>query len=318
MPGIPRLGTVFVVIEPMKFLAALAAVSLAPTAAVLLAAPGAVPDLTAENPLDDAPVSTRYEVSRQAMRLAGSPYREQDGQFLLFDPRGDGRVVQVFGDLEAADRIAILVPGAANRADNFWTGVGGERYRAPATQASDLYRAALRTRPDARFAVIAWLGYPTPAGVGPDAARSELARAGAGALVRFVAGLTAVRPQATFALLGHSYGSTVIGAAASRLQRVTDIVAFGSPGMGVDHVAQLGTTARVWAGQAGGDWIRWVPGVRLLGLGHGTKPADPAFGARAFRTADVADHDHYLSPGTDSLADLAAIALSTSDAGVRR
>ncbi|AXB42598.1 alpha/beta hydrolase [Amycolatopsis albispora] len=260
----------------------------------------------------------RYAVNRRAMRSAGGPYRDRDGQFLLFDPRGNGRVVQVFGDLGTADRIAVLVPGAANRADNFWTGVGGASYRAPATQAADLHRAALADRPGARFAVIAWLGYDTPAGVGPSAARPEPARAGAAALVRFTAGLAAVRPQATIALLGHSYGSAVLGAAAARLPRqVTDLVAFGSPGMGVGNVAQLGTTARVWAGQSGGDWIRWVPGVKLFGLGHGTKPADPAFGARVFPTADVTDHDHYLSPGTDSLAALTAIALSTSDPEAR-
>ena len=113
-----------------------------------------------------------------------------------------------------------------------------------------------------------------------------------------MAGLAAVRPEATVALLGHSYGSTVIGAAAPRLPpQVTDIAVFGSPGMGVSDVTRLGTSARVWAGQSARDWIRWVPGVRLFGLGHGTKPADPAFGARVFATADVAGHDHYLSPG---------------------
>lgn len=263
--------------------------------------------------LDGAPPALRYAANQRAMREAGSPYRDRAGQFLLFDPRGDGRVAQVFGDLSTADRIAILVPGVATRADNFWTGVGGKRYRAPAVQAADLYRAAA---PQGRFAVVAWLGYDTPNGVEIAAAREESARAGAAALARFVAGLTAIRPQATIALLGHSYGSTVIGLAAPSLPgQVTDIAAFGSPGMGVNHVTQLGTTARVWAGQSSGDWIRWVPGVRLFGLGHGTKPTTPGFGARVFGTADVADHDHYLSPGTDSLANLAGIALCGTTGG---
>jgi pimeloyl-ACP methyl ester carboxylesterase len=164
--------------------------------------------------------------------------------------------------------------------------------------------------------MVAWLGYDTPDGLAPSAAREDLARAGAAALQRFVAGLTAVRPQATIALLGHSYGSTVIGLAASELPRqVTDIAVFGSLGLGVDDVTQLGTTARVWAGQSSGDWIRWIPGVRVFGLGHGTKPIDSDFGARVFGTSDVADHDHYLSPGTDSLANLAGIAVSGSDQG---
>jgi hypothetical protein len=277
-------------------------------------------DLVARYPsvvgaLDGAPPDLRYAANRLAMHAAGPPYRDHDGQFLLFDSRGDGRVAQVFGDLATADRIAVLVPGVANRADNFWTGVGDRRYRAPAVQAAELYRSATEHGEGDGFAVIAWLGYDTPDGVTVSAAREDLAQVGAMALRRFVAGLAAVRPQATIALLGHSYGSTVIGLAAPGLPpQVTDIAAFGSPGMGVDDVTQLHTTARVWAGQSRGDWIRWVPGLQLFGLGHGTKPTDPAFGARVFATADVADHDHYLSPGTDSLACLTRIATSGTDA----
>lgn len=271
--------TVRYVINVLRALAAVVVI-LAPTASTLLAPPGPTP-----------PVGV-------ADSLPG-------GQILLYDPSGDGRVAQVFGNLGTADRIAVLVPGVGNRLDTFWTGVGGQSYRAPAVQAADLYAAGGR----GNFAVIAWLGYDTPDGVDISAAREDLARAGAVALDRFVAGLVAIRPHATIALLGHSYGSTVVGLAASHLpSNVTDIAVFGSPGMGVDNVTQLHTTARVWAGQSKRDWIRLVPGIRVLGLGHGTKPTDPGFGARVFTTADVPDHDHYLSPGTDSLANLARIA----------
>ncbi|MFI1992080.1 alpha/beta hydrolase [Actinoplanes sp. NPDC020271] len=226
------------------------------------------------------------------------------GTYLLFDPRGQGRVAQVFGDLATARRIAVLVPGMSNRLQNFWRGVGGKQYRSPATQAADLQQAM----GPGDHAVVAWLGYDTPQSV-QQAGRADLAGAGADALVAFAEQLTTAYPQATIALLGHSYGSTVIGRAASRLpSQVTDLAVFGSPGMGVDDVAGLRTTATVWAGQSAGDWVRWVPGLRVFGLGHGTKPVDPAFGARIFETADVRDHDHYLAPGTDSLAALARIA----------
>jgi hypothetical protein len=253
--------------------------------------------------MDGAPVALRYEANRRSMRAAGITC--PDGDYLLFDPRGRGRVAQVFGDLTTARRIAVLVPGMRNRLQNFWRGVGGQAYRSPAVSAADLQRAAVG---DGGFAVIAWLGYDTPQGV-DEAARANLAEAGADALVTFVDGLVAVRPEATIALLGHSYGSTVVGYAASRLDpRVTDIAVFGSPGMGVDDVTGLGTGARVWAGQSDDDWIGWVPSGRVSGLGHGTRPVDPGFGARLFATEDVHDHDHYLSPGTDSLAALARIA----------
>jgi pimeloyl-ACP methyl ester carboxylesterase len=300
-------GSVGVMIDLLRFrrlpaLLTMAAVAVAPSAGLLLAAPPATSPPVADV-LDGTPPDLRYAMSRQAMRAAGGPFGDRDGQYLLFDPRGRGRVAQVFGDLATADRIAVLVPGMGNRAANFWRGVGGERYRAPATQAADLRRAA-----GERVAVIAWLGYDAPQVI-VEAARPDLARSGAAALEALVAGLVALRPEATIALLGHSYGSTVIGLAAPRLPRqVTDLAVFGSPGMGVNTAAGLGTSARVWAGQSANDWIRWVPGRRILGLGHGVKPADPRFGARLFSAADVADHDHYLSPGTDSLANLARIA----------
>jgi hypothetical protein len=290
-------------------------VSAAPAAVhgfLTAASPADRRDLVAEYPrvvgdLDGAPPAMRYAANRWAMGVAGPPYRGRAGRFLLFDPRGAGRVAQVFGDLATADRIAVLVPGAGARGANFWSGVGGKRFRSPSVQAAALYRQGVRYDP--RLAVIAWLGYDTPKGVDRAEVTEDLARAGAVALDRFAAGLVAVCPHATVALLGHSYGSAVIGLAARRLPRqVTDIAVFGSPGMGVDDVSGLGTTARVWAGQAARDWIRWIPGVRFLGLGHGRKPADPRFGARRFATVDVADHDHYLAPGTDSLAALAEIA----------
>ncbi|WP_221321265.1 alpha/beta hydrolase [Actinoplanes sp. L3-i22] len=270
------------------------------------ASPAERRDLVAEFPavlgnLDGAPVELRYAANERAMRASG--FDHPAGDYLLFDPRGRGRIAQVFGDLATARRIVVLVPGMSNRLANFWTGVGGRSYRSTALQAADLQRAA-----GSGVAVIAWLGYDTPQGVA-EGARDGLARAGAAALIRLVDGLLAVRPEATVALFGHSYGSTVIGRAAARLPaRVTDIAVFASPGMGVDRAADLGTGARIWAGQSARDWVRWVPAVRVAGLGHGARPTAAGFGARVFATADVPDHDHYLAPGTDSLAALAAIA----------
>jgi pimeloyl-ACP methyl ester carboxylesterase len=161
-------------------------------------------------------------------------------------------------------------------------------------------------------AVIAWLGYDPPEGIGRDAIREERARAGASALRKFVAGLTAYRPAAAVTVVGHSYGSVVAGLAAHTLgPAVRDIVALGSPGMGVDRAADLGTTARVWAGSSRSDWTRNLPGLRLWGAGHGTLPVDAAFGARQVPAGDVVDHDGYFVSGTDSLRALARIVLDS-------
>ena len=41
---------------------------------------------------------------------------------------------------------------------------------------------------------------------------------------------------------------------------------------GYREAASLDTEARVWAGRESGDSIRFVPHIRLLGLGFGTDP----------------------------------------------
>jgi hypothetical protein len=270
------------------------------------------------DPSHPAALTRMYDANRRAMQTAGAPYAQWTGQgcqFLAFDPRGNGRIVEVFGDLATADRIAVLVPGVANRADNFNTGLGDVRDRAPAVQARAMYDAARAGSPGGHVAVIAWLGYDAPQGVGRSAAREELARAGATSLDRFAKDLAIMRPKATVTVIGHSYGSVVAGLAAADLPaQVKDLVVVGSPGMGVTSVADLHTSAHVWAGQSARDWIDWVPAFQVWGAGHGTIPTTPGFGDRVFGTRGVTDHDHYLAPGTQSLANIVDILLGRDSA----
>ena len=167
--------------------------------------------------------------------------------------------------------------------------------------------------PGARLAVIAWLGYSTPATFSLAVATSADARQGARSLTALVGWLARHRDQV--ALLCHSYGSVVCGLAAPDVA-ATDIAVFGSPGMDAASVASLHTTARVWAGRGTGDWIRDVPHIRLLGLGFGQDPAAPAFGARIF-ACGAGGHSGYLRPGSAALRNLAAIAAG-DPAGVTR
>ncbi|MDQ1535690.1 MAG: hypothetical protein QOE58_83 [Actinomycetota bacterium] len=267
---------------------------------------------------DPAALARVYEANSDAMSDAGGQYAKWAGQgrhFLSFDHRGNGRVVEVFGDLGSADRIAVLVPGVANRADNYNSGVGDVVDRAPAVQARALYDATRAAAPGKHVAVIAWLGYDTPQGVGRSAAREELAREGAIALDQFAKDLAIQRPHAGITVIGHSYGSVVAGLAAAGLPpQVKDIVAIGSPGMGVQRASDLHTSAHLWAGQAGQDWIDWVPAVKVWGAGHGPLPTDPGFGGRVFGTNGVVDHDHYLAPGTQSLGNIVDISLGSDSA----
>jgi pimeloyl-ACP methyl ester carboxylesterase len=286
-----------------------------PAAARAAASTGPTPADVGSGPYPAASIGIGPEVA-VAMRAAGGPYAgwAADGRtFLAFDPRGDGRAVEALGDPGTADRIVILVPGVASRLRDFDRGLGGVRRRAPAAQARALQGQLRNADPGARVAVLAWLGYDPPDGVGWSAARSDSARTGAAELVELAWALAAARPNAAITLVGHSYGAVVVGLAARRLPcQVTDLVALGGVGMGAAEVAGLGSPARVWAAQAADDWIRWLPPVRLFGLGHGVRPADPAFGARPLPTGAGAGHDDYLVPGSPTLAALADVVLRSA------
>jgi hypothetical protein len=280
-------------------LAALLTLSIAPTAAP--AVPAA--------PMAAFPVA--YRDTGRAMIAAGAPYANwaQAGrQFLSFDKHGDGTAVEVLGDLSTADRVAVLVPGVDTTLADFDRGLGGVARRAPAVQARSIYYRVHADEPAARVAVVAWLGYDAPNGIGIDAIREKRARAGAAALIGFVHGVLAQRPGIDVTLIGHSYGAIVVGLAAPHLPAVHDLVALGGVGMGASRASDLGG-ARVWSALAPADWMRRVPQARLLDLGHGRRPSSPKFGAMPLPTAGVAGHDYYLVPGSATLEAVAEIVL---------
>ncbi len=255
--------------------------------------------------LDGAPIALRYAANA---RDDGARYAGR--QILAYQPAGDGRIIEVVGDLASAKRIAVLVPGSDTTLSDFDDGLGGVQRRAPAWQARQLWAAS-----GPGTAVVAWLGYDTPKGIGRAAIRSEWAEAGADALVRFLDGLVVHCPHATITVIGHSYGTVVLGHGAGRLPAaVTDLVALGSPGMDVSRAADLHTNARVWAGSDPTDWTLRLPEIRMLGAGHGTNPTAASFGALPLHVGDAAGHDGYFVSGTDALASIAGVVAGSSAA----
>lgn len=234
-----------------------------------------------------------------ALRVMADPARH----FLSFDGRDGGRTAEVFGDLAHAGRIAVLVPGSDTGLDHY------ARFRAGA--------AALRRETGAGSAVVAWLGYRTPATVSPAVLTTRRAGQAAPELRSFVREMAAARPTARLSLLCHSYGSVVCARAAPGLP-VTDLVLYGSPGTGASHAAALRTPATVWAGRGSADRIAAVPHLRLrlpfATVGFGRDPVDRAFGARIF-DAGASAHSGYLRPGSVSLRNLARIATGRTPAG---
>lgn len=253
---------------------------------------------------DGAPIALRYAANDRARRVNGDP--RPVGRLLAYQPRGQGRIVEVMGDLATARRVAVLVPGM---------GWGLRRVLAerntnpdgPVMGAVALARQMRHAAPRVPSAVIMWLGYHPPGGIDVDVMRSTRAAAGAGRLVRFLRGLPG---RARVTLVCHSYGAVVCGRAAPRLpRRVHDLVALAAPGMDVRSTAGLHTTARVWSGRAADDPIRYTPFVRVAGFGHGTDPTAARFGATVMRTGGAHGHSHYFNPGTESLANVARVAV---------
>ncbi|WP_194896915.1 alpha/beta hydrolase [Catenulispora pinisilvae] len=282
-------------------------------AAINYSPPPKLPTLSAST------LTQRYDLNRAAMAKAadeaqfgGDPALANSlrnlaipsRDFLSFDPSGNGRGIEVVGDLVHAKRIAVVVPGAGNTLSNFdgvkGTGVGAEA----------LYDQAQKLGAHGSLAVIGWLGYDAPSMDSIHVTTLGHAAAGAKALKAFLSQIKAVN-NAPVSLLCHSYGSVVCGQAAPHV-KVTDIAVFGSPGMGVGSVSDLDTSAQVWAGRSANDGIADVPHVQvdLLGVsvGFGDDPVDPAFGARLFN-AGTGGHSDYLRTGNTALYNLALIAL---------
>ncbi|MFC9483942.1 alpha/beta hydrolase [Streptomyces griseus] len=280
--------------------------------------------------LNGAPVTLRYRANRVALRQAVAVEQERahdeklspDGrdeararldrfrsllkggrQILAFDPSGKGRAAEVFGNLDRAARVSVVVPGVDTHLLTLER--SRRQYAAPVGMAKSLYGAERSASPGTRTAVIAWADYTAPAGLGMDAALGGLAANGA---IRLNAMIGALPGVSKVSLFCHSYGSVVCGVAAhSAPDRVADIAVAGSPGMRAANAGQLETDARIWATRDGDDWIGDVPHLEFGGIGHGADPVDPEFGARIVSAAGAAGHSGYFEPGTESLDNFAAI-----------
>ncbi|AGL14496.1 alpha/beta hydrolase [Actinoplanes sp. N902-109] len=275
--------------------------------------------------LDGIPAAARDRANR--LLLAG-PFAErliedrggQRAYLLRLDPGGDGRVVVALGDPDRASAVLTQVPGMT--ADLTSAGNDLTRTERIAVRAHEL-------APAQSVSTIMWLGYDAPDHLG-EAASGSRAVAGARELRRFQEGLRATHlgPPGRQTVLGHSYGSLVVGRAAAAPGLADSVIFVGSPGVGVDHVNQLAVPAdEVWAMTARHDVIQWVVSPRravgaliagpLAGSGDalffGADPAGPAFGARTVASQPDAGHLGYWDKGRPALDALAAITLGRGD-----
>ena len=239
-------------------------------------------------------------VERTLATLAG---RRPAARLLTLDLAGAGRVAIGLGDVDRAGHVAVVVPGMGQDAGH---GLAGT-----VRHAADLLAEAGRQSVQST-AVVAWIGYAAPGWRQvPFAAR---ARVGGRKLAVDLATLAAARTgePAHVTLVGHSYGSTVVGAAMQvGPRRADDLVLLGSPGVLADRVDRLGLSGRrVYVGEAAFD------PVADLGA-FGADPGDQGFGASRVRVDPrpglpwpdevVAAHSHYFDPDSESLRNVARV-----------
>ncbi len=226
------------------------------------------------------------------------------GAILVYRPQLQHYAL-LFGDLETAEHVAVVVPGV---------GDGTNLVQDWIPDAINLYKASTAT------AVVMWKGYDNPADVLAAAAGSiecneDLATA-AHDLTEFVTSLS-LEPEQSLTVVAHSFGSIITGAAlADAGLEVTDVIVAGSPGMTVDELRDLHLQqAHFFSEQAPGDTIA------ELGV-FGAAPASPQFGGTRMSTnapdhPEVTAHSRYFEPGSAALENMADVVTGRYD-DVRR
>ncbi|THV42417.1 alpha/beta hydrolase [Glycomyces buryatensis] len=185
---------------------------------------------------------------------------------------GSGQAMVSIGNPDEAANVQTYVPGTYAGIDN----LGGDMNRIE-TMAYD----ADYWGDGSETATVMWLGYDAPSSLVTEATDTEQAEDAAADLESFTQGLraTAEGDPANLTLTGHSYGSTVIGTAASTEGVDADNLLFvASPGTNVDTADALGVGAEnVYATRNDQDVIQHT-------VVHGTDPTDTSFGANVIES----------------------------------
>jgi hypothetical protein len=186
-----------------------------------------------------------------------------------------------------------------------------------------MYTAALLADPGLRpddVAVTTWMDYDRPMDLS-HAAFPQPAYGGADRLDAFENGQRAshVGAPSVDTVIGHSYGSTVVGAAAARGHHLDadNVIGVGSPGMMADRANRLDLHggAHVYVMRAQNDVISmggvvtdWTLGADPIGPGFGAQrlAADPG-PAGPLGLPSVAAHSSYWQDGNVALRNFGAV-----------
>ncbi|WP_064456390.1 alpha/beta hydrolase [Streptomyces hygroscopicus] len=242
-----------------------------------------------------------------------------EAYLLGFSPEGNGRAIVANGNPDTARHQAVYVPGTTSNLGS----IGGNVDRM-----TELWRQTQQATPNASVSTITWLGYDAPQSIVKDAPFEHYAYDGAPAYRKFLDGLDASysgssEPHRT--AIGHSYGTTLIGAAAQTGDLNADDVIFaGSPGVKVGSADEMDVPkGHVWNEEADGDKVpdigRWGHGGSQWKMGGGVFliPSDDAFGAHQMNThaegsgpqatTGAEGHSEYWEKGTTALKNQALV-----------
>lgn len=195
----------------------------------------------------------------------------------LLDDKGHAAVS--IGNPDTAKRVATLVPGTGQDLTMIDRAMNKSQAMLEATTRAD------PTLKSGDVSVTTWMGYDRPMDLG-EAASTSYAHNGAQGLDDFQAGLRASHegPPSINTVIGHSYGSTLMGAAAIDGHHIdaNNLVAVGSPGILADNAAQLGLDpgGRFFTSRAENDLIGVATNATL-----GPDPMSSRFGGTPFEAA---------------------------------
>lgn len=205
-----------------------------------------------------------------------------------------GGLIVAFGDVDKAETVTTFVAGTGSSNPAGWPG-----------QVDRVAALSTHTGNSGKAATVLWLGYQAPPTLVGATAHSP-ARAGGGALRDFQKELTRRNPTARRTVIGYSYGTVVVGQAATQPLEADNVILVGSPGVPQKQASdfRLRDGGRVYAVTAPGDLIDLAAGARE-GI-HGRDPTAASFGAEVWQ-AQPGDHGSYWTDES-TLAHIARVA----------
>lgn len=259
--------------------------------------------------------SNLLALKKKLQETDGAPETER-AYLLKVDPKGYGKTIVTLGNPDKSDNTAVLVPG---------TNTNMEKISGQIDRISTLKTAAERTEAGKKTAVISWIDYDVPqfsGGERLDVGVGFTGRADDGGenLREFTAGTRAARDghPGRLTVIGHSYGSTTVGAGAVGGDGLgaDAIVVLGSPGTTAESAGELHIDPKhVYAGAADDDAVANHGSNKTLGV----DPTVRGFGAQRILT-DTSGHSGYWDSSdghpSESLANQARIIVGNNPSTV--